>query len=109
MVLVTSGTPLGSSVHGGPDAGRGGVGLIRARGEIQQLRYGERQEVGEQRRGLRRGLTSGVLLKRMSGTQLTLQHTGPPAGGAGHRGGSQMAGRMAGAGAGRVRATCIPP
>ena len=49
----------------------GGVGLIRARGEIQQLRYGERQEVGEQRRGLRRGLTSGVLLKRVSGAQLT--------------------------------------
>ena len=31
---------------------------IRARGEIQQLRYGERQEVGEERRGLCRGLTS---------------------------------------------------
>ena len=49
----------------------GGVGLIRARDKIQQLRYGERQEVGEQRRGLRRGLTSGVLLKRVSGAQLT--------------------------------------
>ena len=36
-------------LHDGPGAGRGGVGLIRARGEIQQLRYGERQEVGEQR------------------------------------------------------------
>ena len=70
MALVTSGTSLGSLVHGGPGAGRGGVGLIRARGEIQQLRYGERQEVGEQRRGLRRGLTSGVLLKRVSGAQL---------------------------------------
>ena len=66
-VLVISGTSPGSSVHDGPDAEPGGVGLIRARGEIQQLRYGERQEVGEQRRGLRRGLTSGVLLKRVSG------------------------------------------
>ena len=35
-------------MHDGPDTGPGGVGLIRARGEIQQLRYGERQEVGEQ-------------------------------------------------------------
>ena len=71
MALVTSGTSLGSLVHDGPGAGRGGVCLIRARGEIQQLRYGERQEVGEQRRGLRgRGLTSGVLLKRVSGAQL---------------------------------------
>ena len=53
-------------MHDGPGAGRGGVDLIRARGEIQQLRYGERQEVGEQRRGLRRRLTSGVLLERVS-------------------------------------------
>ena len=58
-------------MHDDPGAGRSGVGLIRARGGIQRLRYGERQEVGEQRRGLRRGLTSGVLLKRVSGAQLT--------------------------------------